>query len=407
MSNTINIPTITTGTTTIMSTNTRSATATSAAAAISGDTYQPTSASIVNNRRHSSRRNRNRSSAHRHHSRHSSSNHFTIHSFTPNNTTTTTNTNTASTRDTSAASGTTGGLRLLFSSGISSQKKTERNLMSATCSIFCIAILAVSLIEIRWFYLNGGGCNVNYLGAAHFFSPGRLQYQIEMSKVTKSEIRVYTFILSNGIELRNCANREIMLIMRTCIAFVFLAIFSSCCGLMLDTFGSMRPGVRLLRRNAVFHIVTVVFCLVVNGFCFWMSEKMNEQQIETRTKKGKKIEISFDVSYYLIVIAGGLSIVATAFTLIRRYPSDEDEQLERLLEEYTGFEEPIHLERSLPAPNTTSTIVNQSLSIMPPPPPSTPPPSLSNPQMGRESNTNSRIMVEPPPPYNVDTSLLA
>jgi hypothetical protein len=132
----------------------------------------------------------------------------------------------------------------------------------------------VSLIEIRWFYLNGGGCNVNYLGAAHFFSPGRLQYQLELSKVTKSEVRVYTFTLSNGLELRNCANREIMLIMRTCIAFVFLAVFSACCGLMLDTFGSMKPGVRMLRRNAVFHIITVLFCLIVNGFCFWMSEKM-------------------------------------------------------------------------------------------------------------------------------------
>jgi hypothetical protein len=65
--------------------------------------------------------------------------------------------------------------------------------------------------------------------------------------------------------------------------------------------------------------------------------------------KGKKIDVTFDVSYYLIVLASGLAILATAFTLIRRYPTDEDEQLERLLEEYTGFDEPVQLERSLPA----------------------------------------------------------
>jgi hypothetical protein len=61
-----------------------------------------------------------------------------------------------------------------------------------------IAILAVSLIEVRWFYLNGGGCNVNYIGVAHFIAPGRLDSRLEMSKVTKSDMVVYTFVLSNG-----------------------------------------------------------------------------------------------------------------------------------------------------------------------------------------------------------------
>jgi hypothetical protein len=78
-------------------------------------------------------------------------------------------------------------------------KKRERNLLAACCSIFCIAVLGVSLIETRWFYLNGGGCNLNYIGVAHFFAPGRLEYQLEYSKVTKNEILVYNFILPNGL----------------------------------------------------------------------------------------------------------------------------------------------------------------------------------------------------------------
>lgn len=58
----------------------------------------------------------------------------------------------------------------------------------------------MSLVEIRWFYLNGGGCNVNYIGVAHFFAPGRLEYQFELSKVDRSkEITVYKFILPNGL----------------------------------------------------------------------------------------------------------------------------------------------------------------------------------------------------------------
>ena len=245
--------------------------------------------------------------------------------------------------------------------------------------------------------------------------------------------------------------------MRTIIAFVFMAIFSACIGLMLDTFGCMKSGIKLIRRHAIFHILTVIFCLVINGFCFWISERMNEQQIETRTKKGKKIDVSFDVSYYLIVLASGLSIMATAFTLIRRYSTDEDDQLERLLEEYTGFEDPIHLERSLPAVVTTSSPIqnmsnlndnyflnmvnaanhqNQQDSLLPsssrrmsssrhltrvPPPPATPPPPLhqnnlinlsadstnmddrangndagNNPRSSREIN----VINEPPPPYD-------
>lgn len=312
-----------------------------------------------------------------------------------------------------------------------SHKKRERNLLSACCSVFCITILAVSLVETRWFYLNGGGCNLNYIGVGHFFAPGRLEYQIELSKVTKNEIIVYNFILPNGLVLKNCANREILIIMRTIIAFVFLAIFSSCLGLILDTFGCMHLCFKLTRRHGIFHILTVVLCLAINGFCFWISERMAEQQFETRLKKGKKIDISFDVSYYLIVLASGMSILATAFTLIRRYSSDEDEQLERLLEEYTGFEDPVHLERSLPATaepalqhhslvrnNLASPCHNQDYYFFnthatsgsnPPPPPATPPPQLHQShhhhhQQQQQTNlinfspiTNS---LEPPPPYN-------
>jgi hypothetical protein len=78
-------------------------------------------------------------------------------------------------------------------------KKRERNLLSACCAVFTIAILSVSLVETRWFYLNGGGCNVNYIGVAHFFAPGRLESQMELSKITKTEIILYNFILPNGV----------------------------------------------------------------------------------------------------------------------------------------------------------------------------------------------------------------
>jgi hypothetical protein len=220
--------------------------------------------------------------------------------------------------------------------------------------------------------------------------------------------------------LKNCANREIMLIMRIIIAFIFLAMLSSSIGLLFDTVGCMQPGIKLVRRHGIFHILTVIFCLAINGFCFWISERMFEQQLETRVKRGKRIDVSFDVSYYLIVLASGLSILATAFTLVRRYSSDEDDQLERLLEEYSGFDEPFQLERSLPAvtisnnqcslvtnnenngiignSNDNSTLLPSqlNLTLMQPPPLELPPVVI----IGNSHHTNDHRMNESPPPYD-------
>ncbi len=74
-----------------------------------------------------------------------------------------------------------------------------------------------------------------------------------------------------------------------------------------------------------------------------------------------------------------MSILSTAFTLIRRYPVDDDEHISRLLNEFTGgyFDDPIDMQRSLPATTLFTTLlnVNNNDSIVgfqtaqPPPPP--------------------------------------
>lgn len=213
--------------------------------------------------------------------------------------------------------------------------------------------------------------------------------------------------------------------MRLMIAFIFMAIVSSLIGLLLDSFGFMRTSVKLIRRHAIFHIITTILCLIINGFCFWVSERIYDQQYLTRFKKGKRVDVQFDVSYYLVVLASGLSILATAFTLVRRYPTDEDEQLDRILEEYTGFEDPMSLERSLPATANAlivdSTVNTQNLNagvcvpsvgfsreVVPLLPPATPPPSIRSISNGDEcsaSNSCAPHMNEPPPPYLDDDTV--
>jgi hypothetical protein len=53
-------------------------------------------------------------------------------------------------------------------------KRYERNYASATCSMFAIAALAVSLSDYRWFWLNGGLCSSKYIGLSMFFAVGKL-----------------------------------------------------------------------------------------------------------------------------------------------------------------------------------------------------------------------------------------
>lgn len=60
------------------------------------------------------------------------------------------------------------------SSSPSILKRYERNYISASCSMFAIAALAVSLSDYRWFWLNGGLCNSKYIGLSMFFAVGKL-----------------------------------------------------------------------------------------------------------------------------------------------------------------------------------------------------------------------------------------
>jgi hypothetical protein len=62
----------------------------------------------------------------------------------------------------------------IHSSSSSILKRYERNYASASCSMFAIAALAVSLSDYRWFWLNGGLCNSKYIGLSMFFAVGKL-----------------------------------------------------------------------------------------------------------------------------------------------------------------------------------------------------------------------------------------
>ncbi|CAF0804111.1 unnamed protein product [Adineta ricciae] len=236
------------------------------------------------------------------------------------------------------------------------RKKHERNYASALCSMFAVATLAVSLSDYRWFWLYGGLCNSRYLGLNMFFSVGRLfviRAPIPWDPSAPMN-DIYQFKPNDYMELTGCIDTHSILILRLMITFICLAIVSSTIGFLLDALGPMRYGLKFMRRHAFWHILSVVLCTIVIGLSFYVSELIYKIQDRTRLKIGKKIEVQFDIAYYLIVIANGLLLLAISCTLLRKYPTDDEEHFDRLIDDWSRREQPLFIERSLPA--TVSTI---------------------------------------------------
>jgi hypothetical protein len=100
--------------------------------------------------------------------------------------------------------------------------------------------------------------------------------------------------------------------------------------------------------------ISVLICVVINGFCYWVTEQVKELQKRTRLHPGSKVEVGFDISFYLIAGAGAISVIATACNCLRRYPPIDIDDQAHLLEEYEGYDPPVP-----PAPELT---------MIPPPP---------------------------------------
>ncbi|CAF4837055.1 unnamed protein product [Rotaria sp. Silwood1] len=237
---------------------------------------------------------------------------------------------------------------------ISLRRKYERNYASAICGMFAIATLVVSLFDYRWFWLNGGICNLKYIGLNMFFSMGKLfVIQTPVPWDTSAPINdIYEFKPNNYMALIGCIDRRSLITLRLMITFICLAIISSTIGFLLDALGPMKYSLKFMRRHAFWYILSVI------GLCFYVSELIYDIQDKTRLKFGKKIEVQFDIAYYLLVISNVLLLLAITFALFKKYPTHDEEDVERLIDNWSRREQPLFIERSLPA--VISTIPNNN-----------------------------------------------
>lgn len=154
-------------------------------------------------------------------------------------------------------------------------KRYERNYASASCSMFAIAALAVSLSDYRWFWLNGGLCNSKFIGLSMFFAVGKLFvvrvpvpwdpsapiseiYQFKPNDYMGTPLPSIARIVRDLclVELTGCVDTRSILILRLIITLICLAIFSSTIGFLLDALGPMKYGLKFMRRHAFWHILS-------------------------------------------------------------------------------------------------------------------------------------------------------
>jgi len=136
---------------------------------------------------------------------------------------------------------------------------------------------------------------------------------------------------------------------------------SSLFAFVLDTLGVTHKTLKVLRRNAVGSVLTVFFCVTVIGLSYYITTLIEYQQEENKTHSNARIEVKFDVSFYLVAAAGSLAVLATAANLLRKPVAPGDESVDRLLDEFEGLET-----FSIGYPSSVDV---SPMHLMPPPPP--------------------------------------
>ena len=72
----------------------------------------------------------------------------------------------------------------------------------------------------------------------------------------------------------------------------------------------------------------VLFCVLVTGFAYWISEYLELVTQETKLRRTSKTDVQFSVSFYLMTAAGVMSLFASLCNLIKTevYTPEQQEQ---------------------------------------------------------------------------------
>lgn len=238
----------------------------------------------------------------------------------------------------------------------------DRNVLAAILSIVVIAILSTALAQFKWFSIYNDLCD------SHFYSKSEVTEKdlssadqildqhptlhpqpfinarsLHASYPSTSPVILYGY--APGYKL-GCATPQIIALKRAIIGLCFLAIMSSSIQFFLDIIGAKRKWVNTMRTHAVGNIITVLLCVLIIGLCYFVSILYERAQLHYFFRKfrpapvgvlGNKPfkplpmdktqydfltvhQVKFELSYYLVTLAGFLSILAAAANLFRNRP---------------------------------------------------------------------------------------
>ncbi|UXI19918.1 Zinc finger CCCH domain-containing protein 11A [Sarcoptes scabiei] len=239
----------------------------------------------------------------------------------------------------------------------------DRNVLAAVLSIIVIAILATALAQPKWFSIYNDLCAPRYLAkSSDQFEPSKssiitddgipiFDLQYYQNGPFHSSSYVFTPITIYGLtpDYKICANPQILALKRTIIGLCFLAIMCTLIQFFMDTIGTRKKWANAMRVYAVGNIICVLLCIMIIGLCYFISilyERMQLQQLFTKQQTSPfslnsdsirsrmigrtmasnqldyltihQIEVKFELSYYLVTLAGFISILASAANLFRR-----------------------------------------------------------------------------------------
>ncbi|KAG7161400.1 Transmembrane protein 127-like [Homarus americanus] len=176
--------------------------------------------------------------------------------------------------------------------------------------------------------------------------------------------------VQKAIKLKFCVTPEIVALMRIVIGLIFAMICSSLVQMLLDITGPTGRIMKCFRKNAVAGIFSVLVCVLCVGVCYYIIMLIETQQEATKPVVGPtavaRVQVKLDVGFYLLIFAGGLSVIAVGCSWLRPAHLFQDSDSAPLMEDWGGLE---GLETFSVPPGSSLSAHIPYLSDLEPPPP--------------------------------------
>uniref|UniRef100_A0A1B6GPG2 Transmembrane protein 127 transmembrane region domain-containing protein n=1 Tax=Cuerna arida TaxID=1464854 RepID=A0A1B6GPG2_9HEMI len=220
-------------------------------------------------------------------------------------------------------------------------KDEDRNFVAAFFHLITIVLICTSLVQLKWFRLWGGHCVAHlstnqFFGFGEFYATTQSQYHLRNGGLITSPSG-YVIHYNTSTESLACVTPDVANLMHILIILAVLSMFSSSVGFCLDMVGPTRHYLKLLRRNAVPSITTVLLVITMVGTSYFVTKSLEVSLYEMKIQSD--MQITYDYGCYVVTAAGSFSILATACNLLQSPVVVEDLQRHaRLVEDWDGPE---------------------------------------------------------------------